>query len=619
MEKNQLLKNHGCIYRVLAVEEDSVFMIDCLKKTMPNWYDIDEVRGYEDCTEEELLEVTGTVLLEEEDLSSKARKTVHERFTVVAGVLPFLADDRFRAEAIRRVAKEQGISIQAVRTYLCQYLAFQDISVLVPKKRCIPDKGLTKDEKNFRWALNKYYFTRHKNSLKTAYTYMIKEKYSDGEGKLFSDCPSFNQFRYFYSKYKTKQNTIISRNGIKDYQRNYRPLLGEGVQEFAPNVGVGMIDATICDIYLVDDAGNLVGRPVLTIVTDAFSSGFVMGYSLTWEGGTYSLRDLMLNVIDDKVEWCKKFGIIITKEQWDSKQMPAVIVSDMGSEYQSMTFSQITELGVTLINLPPLRPELKSIVERSFQLLQDAVKPFLMDHGYVDKDAGERLAPDYRKGACLTLEDYEKVIIHSILYNNNKRIVENYPYTEEMIEANVQPYPGSIFEWGKEQPGCNLITVSKKELIMTLLPRTNAKFTRQGLIVLGMRYDSKEKKFTEKYLTGGDAIAAYNPESANRVYLLQESGFIEFNMIESRFMGKSFKEIKEIQSAQRTIVEDAVPNNLQGRVDLASHVERIVEGKEKSRDVNVKGVREAKKRAKKERHKDFIEEVQDGKSDGKDA
>ena len=143
MEKNQLIKVNGVIYRVLTIEEDSLLMIDCIRKTMPNWYDIDEVRGYEDCTEEELLEVTGTVLLEEEDLSSKAHKTVHERFTVVAGILPFIADDRFRTEAIRRVAEEKGISIQTVRTYLCQYLAFQDISVLVPKKRCVPEKGLT--------------------------------------------------------------------------------------------------------------------------------------------------------------------------------------------------------------------------------------------------------------------------------------------------------------------------------------------------------------------------------------------------------------------------------------------------------------------------------------------
>ncbi len=44
---------------------------------------------------------------------------------------------------------------------------------------------------------------------------------------------------------------------FKDYQKNHRPLLGDGVQEFAPNVGFGMLDSTICDIYLVNDAGKL--------------------------------------------------------------------------------------------------------------------------------------------------------------------------------------------------------------------------------------------------------------------------------------------------------------------------------------------------------------------------
>ena len=134
-----------------------------------------------------------------------------------------------------------------------------------------------------------------------------------------------------------------------------------------------------------------------------------------------------------------------------------------------------------------------------------------------------------------------------------------------------------------------------------------------------MRYDCKERNFTEEYLTGGDAIVAYNPEAADKVYLQLEGDFIEFCLIESRFADKSFKEIKEIQLIQKNIIDDAVQNNLQGRVDLASHVERIVESKEKNRDVNVKGVGETKKRAKEQRHKDFIEEVHDGKSDDKDA
>ena len=52
------------------------------------------------------------------------------------------------------------------------------------------------------------------------------------------------------------QTYYISRNGLKDYQKNNRPLLGDGIQEYASCVGMGMLDATVCDIYLVNDAVN---------------------------------------------------------------------------------------------------------------------------------------------------------------------------------------------------------------------------------------------------------------------------------------------------------------------------------------------------------------------------
>jgi len=182
MEKNQLIKLDGVIYRVLAVEEQNVLLIDCIKRTMPKWYGLDEVSGHEICPEEELGEETEMVLEKEEDLKPRQRCVAHERFTVVAGILPFLDDDKMRATVIRKVSGMHGISVQTVRKYLCQYLVYQSISALIPKERAVPERGLTKDEKNFRWALNKFYFTRHKNSLKTAYTYMLKEKYCDGEG-----------------------------------------------------------------------------------------------------------------------------------------------------------------------------------------------------------------------------------------------------------------------------------------------------------------------------------------------------------------------------------------------------------------------------------------------------
>ena len=44
------------------------------------------------------------------------------------------------------------------RSYLCLYLSYMDVTALVPKHR-EDDRVLTQDEKNMRWALNKFFYT----------------------------------------------------------------------------------------------------------------------------------------------------------------------------------------------------------------------------------------------------------------------------------------------------------------------------------------------------------------------------------------------------------------------------------------------------------------------------
>ena len=63
------------------------------------------------------------------------------------------------------------------------------------------------------------------------------------------------------------------------------------------------------------------------------------------------------------------------------------------------------------------------------------------------------------------------------------RIVEKIPYTDEMIRAGIQPHSNSTWDWGRKQPGANLIDVSYEKMVMTSLPRTTGEFTRMGLIV----------------------------------------------------------------------------------------------------------------------------------------
>ena len=591
--KNQLLEHDGHFVRILETHLSKVFLIDCLKRNMPEWRERDELQQYVSCPEIYLQEVSHIFLSDISD--AKSKKIMYERFTMISPVLPFITDTQKRKEIIHSVSVAKGISKQTIRHYLCLYLSYQDISVLAPKENR-KNVCLSQDEKNMRWALNKFFYTKHKNSLNTAYLFLLKEKYCDAMGNLLPEYPSFYQFRYFYRKTKKMQTYYISRNGLKDYQKNNRPLLGDGIQEYASSVGMGMLDATVCDIYLVNDAGKLAGRPILTVCIDAYSS-LCCGYLLSWEGGVYSLRGLMLNIIQDKQKWCKKHGIFIEKSQWDSNQLPALLVTDMGMEYQSENFEQITELGVTVINLPAYRPELKGAVEKFFDLIQNTYKPHLKGKGVIEADYQERGAHDYRKDACLTMEDFEKVILHCIIYYNSHRMIENFPYTEEMIKNQIPPFANTLWEWGRKQSGANLITVNKEQLILTLLPRTTGEFSRVGLKVNQMRY--KNEDYTERYLTGGKVTVSYNPDDVTVVWLKENGFFIPFTLIESRYSGKKLAEVEHMKKGKKELVKKSVTENIQAQIHLAQSIEIIVSSVKNHATTEIKeceGIRQREKR-----------------------
>lgn len=454
-----------------------------------------------------------------------------------------------------------------------------------------------------RWALNKFFYNQYKNTLPTAYTLMLKTKYSDCTGNLYEHYPSFNQFRYFYQKTRKMETYYISRNGLKHYQRNNRPLLGNGIQEFAPAIGVGMLDSTICDIYLVDETGKLVGRPLLAACIDAYS-GLCCGYVLSWEGGVYSLRGLMRNVISDKVAHCKKHGISITQEDWNCSQLPATLVTDMGSEYKSANFEQIAELGVTVINLPPYRPELKGSVEKFFDLIQSYYKPYLKGKGVIEPDYQERGAHDYRKDACLTLPAFEKILLYCIIHYNCKRIVEHFPYSEAMLDAKVPPHSNAIWNYNLSQPGANLITVDREKLLLTLLPRTAGTFTRHGLKVNQLHYSNS--KYTEYFLRGGTAIVTYNPDDVSFVWVCQNGLYGRFELIETRFRSMNLAAVESTQAAQKEIIKSEKANSLQAKIHLSEQISTIAGCVNSCGNIQTKAIRQTRNRAQRNTHVDYM-------------
>ena len=434
---------------------------------------------------------------------------------------------------------------------------------------------------------------------------MLKEKYTDESGVLNDQYPSIYQFRYFFQKTRKKQTEIISRDGIKEYQLNHRPLLGEGVHDFAPVIGSGMLDGTICDIYLVDSSGKLVGRPLLVTCVDTYS-GLCCGYFLGWEGGVYSVRELMLNVITNKVKWCSKFGIKIENKQWPCNELPAVLVTDRGSEYISYTFEQISELGCQVVSLPSFSANLKGVVEKFFDCVQENYKPYLKGKGVIESDFQKRGVRDYRLDSCLTIQQFEKIIIHTIIYYNN-RLLENFSYTEEMMKKEVVPSPAGIWNYCEEKSLSNLITVSKEQIVLTLLPRTEGRFTRKGLIVNKLRYHTEG--FTEEYLTGGKCTIAYNPDDVSSVWLFTVGNYIKFSLIEKKYKGMSVDKVNFSKKEQKNYVNSFQRDALAAKVELAEKITLIAEQAIKSNDTDIKGVTKRRQKARKQRHKNLVTEV----------
>ena len=128
--KNQLLQHNGKIIRVLA-SDNNVLIIDCLKRTMPQWMPTEELQDWVSC-DETALPLPETPVCNMEELTPEQRKVMHERYTLIAPILPFIYNEAERSSMVSRMAELNQLSKQTIRKYLCLYLTYQRMEVLAP-------------------------------------------------------------------------------------------------------------------------------------------------------------------------------------------------------------------------------------------------------------------------------------------------------------------------------------------------------------------------------------------------------------------------------------------------------------------------------------------------------
>lgn len=484
----------------------------------------------------------------------------------------YIIDKQARNQKIKEIAEREGTTVKRIQKLYFRNLAGR----LLVEERKLLEKSETQEQKDFRWAIDTFYYSAKKMSLRSAYDMMLLSRYTDSDGCLMNFYPSWHSFRhYFYDGgYNMKSRSTISRNGLTDYQRNKRPLFGSAMG-WKDKIGTFQMDATQADIYLVSrlDKSAVIGRPNIYMAVDT-ATQLIAGIYIGLDAGEQAVINCLANAATDKVEFCKQFGIDIKLDEWPNTGLPGEIITDKGKEFIGSRMEELAmKYGIDFESLPPFRPDGKSLVEKSFDLIQQKYKPTLRGKGVIESDAQERWAVDYRSQAVLTLEDFTKVIIHCVLYLNSCRFIKDCQVRE------VSHVASELWKWYDSQGDSIVIPVSGERLYQFGLPRKSATLSRKGINNQGLWYTGAEfKKLLERKKVGDTIQIAYDPDNVSRVYLIDGMEYIPFELASycQKYVGASQAEYKIEKNKHKANSKELEHLDTEGRIKVLQNIQSIV-------------------------------------------
>ena len=485
-------------------------------------------------------------------------------------------------------------------------------------------------ERLFSRIISKYLLNDEQHTILYAYR-QFKTVYRSLNPDIHEeDFPSIWQFKYFYNKEFTSVHKLKSRQNKKTYNKDVRPLNSTvNTQVLGPGSRYE-IDATIADIYLLSDSDrqSIVGRPVIYFVVDVFSR-MIAGFYTGFENPSYATSMQALKMaVTDKQDYCKKYGINISADEWPCIGLPDALLADRGELLGHQIETLEKSFSVRIETTPPYRGDLKPVVERYFKTMQAKFKPFApgVVTGVKERKKGGR---DYRLDAALTIKEFTKIILHSVLMYNQTHQLRHYDRDSDM-PLDLPAVPLELWNWGLQHRTGKLRSVSEKSLHIALLPRKNATLSDLGIKLFGNYYSCSEIRDLgwlhrkNSIHRPKSLVVAYDLLDANTIYIFYEKDSLKYweahlSDRSREFKGCSFWEVWQIQQEQKkTVAAQEVKSDL-GLERLERTIESIiqnaVESKSKSsqtKQAQLANINDNKKHAKDEERRNRRNEAQKG-------
>ena len=347
---------------------------------------------------------------------------------------------------------------------------------------------------HFLDALNQYKKGRNM-TYRAAYDWMLRKYYSytvespDGlTSKPLSavEIPTFSQFAYFMKNTLTQKDRDIIKTSAMEYRNNKRLLLSDVMYDVMGPCDRVQMDECEIDVSLVSEFNpdQSIGRPIVYAMIDVYTR-MILAVAVSFDNNSVlGMTNCLLNLADDKVQYCAKYGIKITEDMWPSCYLPHRILTDRGAEYMSKEAKRIcNELNITLEPVPAGTGSLKGCVEQLFHQIHTTQNTLLEHNGQISK----RHDSKHHTESCLTIDAFTNILVNYVV-KHNSNIIENYRPEPDMIKEHIALSPLSLWRYGCKKYGTPNKIQNIYQYCYSLMAPQKATLDRRGITCNGLYY-----------------------------------------------------------------------------------------------------------------------------------
>jgi hypothetical protein len=225
------------------------------------------------------------------------------------------------------------------------------------------------------------------------------------------------------------------------------------------------------------------GTITVYVIIDVFTGMVMSLYVTLGNASTEEANRAILICLEDKVELCKRYGVIIEAKDWAVKHIMGILTCDRGELNSWKASSLVRGLGCRLKTTRSRFARDKGTIE-SFNAKIKALMRTLAGGVEIYPRRGEK-SPHIE--AIFDLDQVYALLLELVI-RHNAVLRANQPLSEDMVGAMLHhcPTPNALWDYGERHGTLRVFNLEEARL--HVLPFVKASVTERGIQFEGLRY-----------------------------------------------------------------------------------------------------------------------------------